>query len=245
MSARPYTPEELDRLHAAGLSAVGHYNTPRTESDGEIVLGVLAGNDRYLKPAYCAGIRAEAARMEAERDPAKSDLLTELDRVKARFATRCDECAELRAEFARVTAERNAPDMIGHSEWLRGVEAECARILGVDADGDIRETAAQCVKERDAANERADKAERIDEAGSDLARCVAELAPAVIDVAHKAASLCLAGISAEVTWRDRGDGLLMPEAHAAKMIVEAPPPISPASRRRRSKRGQRRNRGRP
>ena len=88
----------------------------------------------------------------------------------------------------------------------------------------------------------------IDEAGSDLARCVAELAPAVIDVAHKAASLCLAGISAEVTWRDRGDGLLMPEAHAAEMIVEAPPlppPITPAPRRRRNKRGQRRNRGRP
>ena len=202
---RPCTPEELDRLHAAGLSAVGHYNTPRTESDGEIVLGVLAGNDRYLKPAYCAGIRAEAARMEAERDPAKSDLLTELDRVKARFATRCDECAELRAEFARVTAERNAlheaikgahviveaaradlaatnaslaalrsrlrladsdnlddalSDLIGHSEWLRGVESECARILGVEADGDIREAAAQCVRERDAANKRADKAER-------------------------------------------------------------------------------------
>ena len=170
MSARPYTPEELDRLHAAGLSAVGHYNTPRTESDGEIVLGVLAGNDRYLKPAYCAGIRAEAARMEAERSALKAlgsetptPLADELVRLRADLAAANASLATLRSRLNLADGDNlddALSDLIGHSEWLRGVEAECARILGVEADGDIREAAARCAKERDAANERADKAER-------------------------------------------------------------------------------------
>ena len=179
MSARPYTPEELDRLHAAGLSAVGHYNTPRTESDGEIVLGVLAGNDRYLKPAYCAGIRAEAARMEAERSALKAlgsetptPLADELVRLRADLAAANASLATLRSRLNLADGDNlddALSDLIGHSEWLRGVEAECARILGVEADGDIREAAARCAKERDAANERADKAERErDEARGEL-----------------------------------------------------------------------------